>query len=123
VNLDRFAHFLAALPHGFTHVVEFRDASWLIDEVFALMEQHQVAHCIHDMGGAWTPLRVTAKTVYLRFHGDQQHGGDYPFETLRESARHIARWRDEHDVYVYFNNDWGGYALHNARTLRRLLDV
>ncbi len=31
VNLPGFETFLAALPPGYAHVIEFRDASWLID--------------------------------------------------------------------------------------------
>jgi uncharacterized protein YecE (DUF72 family) len=76
VNRERFAHFLAALPPGYVHVVEFRDASWLIEEVFVLLEQHQVVHCLHDMPPLTIPLRLTAPTVYVRFHGDAAHGGD-----------------------------------------------
>jgi uncharacterized protein YecE (DUF72 family) len=124
VNLERFAHFLAALPKGYQHVVEFRDASWLVEEVFELMEQHQVAHCLHDMQPLKIPLRLTAPMVYVRFHGTSRYGGDYPRETLELWARRIAEWRSEgRDVCVYFNNDIGGHAIHNARTLRELLGL
>jgi uncharacterized protein YecE (DUF72 family) len=122
VNLDRFAQFLGALPQGYRHVVEFRDATWLIEEVFQLMEQHLVAHCLHDMRPLKVPLRLTAPTVYVRFHGDPAHGGDYPRATLETWAARIAGWRSEgRAVYVYFNNDAGGFAVRNAQTLRQLL--
>ncbi|MBN1247390.1 MAG: DUF72 domain-containing protein [Anaerolineae bacterium] len=122
VNLPRFEHFLAALPNGHVHVVEFRDASWLIEGVFRLMERYHVAHCIHDMHPLQVPLRITAPPVYVRFHGDPTHGGDYQ-EAERETwARRIDGWRAQGlDVFVYFNNDVAGYALKNARTLKRLL--
>jgi uncharacterized protein YecE (DUF72 family) len=124
VNLERFAQFLDALPLGCPHVVEFRDASWLIEPVFQLMEQYQVAHCLHDMRPLTVPLRLTAPTVYVRFHGDPAHGGDYPRVTLEQWAARIAGWKGEgREVYVYFNNDIGGYAIHNARTLRELLGL
>jgi uncharacterized protein YecE (DUF72 family) len=29
---------------------------------------------------------------------------------------------DQSDVFAYFNNDWEGYAVENARALNRLLD-
>jgi len=121
VNLERFEHFLSVLPSGYSHVVEFRDPTWLIADVFRLMERHAVAHCMHDMGGAWTPLRVTARKVYVRFHGDLRHGGNYTDDSLREWAQRIAGWRGQHDVFVYFNNDVGGYALDNARTVKRFV--
>lgn len=124
VNLPRFEYFLSVLPKGYTHAVEFRKASWLIEPVFETMERYGVAHCIHDMSPLQIPMRVTAQTVYVRFHGDAQHGGDYPDTALAEWAQRIAAWREQgHDIFVYFNNDVGGYALKNAQTLKRLLDV
>jgi uncharacterized protein YecE (DUF72 family) len=128
VNLGRFEHFLAALPSRcpqgarIFHVVEFRDPSWFVKDVFRLMERHGVAHCIHDMHPLQVPLRVTAPPVYVRFHGDPTHGGDYQQAELEVWARRIDNWRGQGlDVFVYFNNDVAGYALQNATTLKRLL--
>jgi uncharacterized protein YecE (DUF72 family) len=123
VNIERFESFLAALPAGYTHVVEFRDASWLIEDVFKHMERYGVAHCIHDMRPLEIPLRVTAPTVYVRFHGER-YGGDYGREALQVWADRISGWRDrDHDIWAYFNNDIGGHAIHNARTLMELLGI
>jgi uncharacterized protein YecE (DUF72 family) len=124
VNLPRFERFLGALPASTTHVVEFRDESWLSEEVFRLMEQHGVAHCIHDMHPLQVPPRVTARTVYIRFHGDMQHSGDYPPATLATWALRIEDWhRQGHDVFAYFNNDIFGYAIKNALALKHMLGV
>lgn len=121
-DLPRFEHFLAVLPPGYRHVVEFRDASWLCDPVFQLMERHGVAHCLHDRRPLEVPLRVTAPPVYIRLHGDPAHGGDYRRATLEGWAGRIAGWRrQQFDIFVYFNNDIGGHALENARTLGGLL--
>ncbi|RIK41890.1 MAG: DUF72 domain-containing protein [Chloroflexi bacterium] len=122
VNLPRFEHFLAALPPGYQHVVEFREPSWLHEDLFRLMEQSGVAHCLHDMPPLQVPLRVTAPPVYIRFHGDPAHGGNYPQETLEVWATRIADWqRQGLDIFVYFNNDIGGYAVQNAQTLKSLV--
>ncbi|HET7088676.1 MAG TPA: DUF72 domain-containing protein [Anaerolineae bacterium] len=122
VNLPRFEHFLSVLPKGYRHVVEFRDASWLTEDVFRLMERHRVAHCIHDLQPLNVPLRVTTSMVYLRFHGDPSHGGNYPHAALDAWAGRIDAWRSQgFGVFAYFNNDIGGYALENAKTLRALL--
>jgi uncharacterized protein YecE (DUF72 family) len=122
VNLPRFQTFLAELPKDYTHVVEFRDASWLVEEVFQLMERYQVGHCIHDMAPLEVPLRITSQVAYIRFHGDRSHSGDYPLEALQSWAKRIGDWhRRGLVVYVYFNNDVGGYALKNAQTLKDLV--
>ena len=121
-DLPRFEHFLGALPRGYLHAIEFRDPSWLVEEVFRLMEQFGVAHCIHDMPPLEVPERVTASQVYLRFHGDRDHSGDYPTPVLEVWARRIIDWQAQGlDVYAYFNNDPGGNALRNASTLKGLL--
>lgn len=124
LDLPRFAHFLAALPPGYEHAVEFRDASWLREEAFALLERHGVAHCLHDLRlpALEVPPRVTAPLVYVRLHGGPGHGGDYSRAALAAWAARIAAWRDRGlRVVVYFNNDVDGHALANARTLRALL--
>jgi uncharacterized protein YecE (DUF72 family) len=122
VNFPRFELFLGALPAGTTHVIEFRDQSWLAEEVFLLMERYGVAHCIHDMHPLQVPCRVTATTVYLRFHGDMEHHGDYPLATLAAWAERIKDWhRQSLDVFAYFNNDIFGYAVKNAMALKELL--
>lgn len=39
-------------------------------------------------------------------------------EHLTADAANIRRWRGEgRDVFVYYNNDWGGHAVTNARDL------
>ncbi len=122
VNPPRLEHFLSILPKGYTHVVEFRDQSWLIEEIFQLLERYQVAHCIHDMRPLQVPLRVTAPAVYIRLHGEADHTGDYSDETLALWAGRIQEWeRAGHTVYAYFNNDPNGNALRNADTLKGFL--
>ncbi|MGE5139457.1 MAG: DUF72 domain-containing protein [Rudaea sp.] len=124
VDLPRLERFLSILPPGYLHVVEFRDPSWLIEAVFALLERYGVAHCLHDSRGLPVPRRVTAQTVYIRFHGDRTNGGDYTDAHLQEWAADIERWRDAgHDVFAYFNNDPHGWAIKNANTLKAMLGL
>jgi uncharacterized protein YecE (DUF72 family) len=122
VNLARFEHFLAVLPPGYQHVIEFREPSWLTEEVFQAMERYGVAHCLHDMPPLAVPLRLTAAPVYIRLHGDRDHHGNYSVGSLETWARRIVDWhRQGYPVFVYFNNDVGGYAVENAKTLKQLL--
>jgi hypothetical protein len=58
--------------------------------------------------------------VYLRFHGYRDlYSGDYPLEILKNWAMKLAPYvaRGLH-VFVYFNNDFGGYAIKNAVELK-----
>ena len=120
-NPDRLAGFLEALPPGARWAIEFRDPSWLCEPVFALLADHGVALCVHDML-AEHPRRLTADFTYLRFHG-RRYGGSYTPQQLSAQARRIcALLAGGVDVYAYFNNDAEGHAVRNALDLRRYVE-
>jgi uncharacterized protein YecE (DUF72 family) len=120
VDVARLAGFLAAAPSDYRWAIEFRDPRWLCEEVFAVLEGHNTALCIHDLI-ANHPLRITADWLYLRFHGVKQ-GGNYPSRDLLAQAGRIKQYlADGMDVFAYFNNDAHGYAAHNAADLKRYL--
>ena len=131
-RLDRF---LAALPAGLQNAIEFRHESWLAEPVFELLAVHGVALCIPDHPRLPQALRLTTDWTYLRFHygggaardgrdgnPDQTTDGDYRPEELARWAERISRFESEGvAVWAYFNNDWHGYAIRDALTLRGLL--
>jgi len=118
VNPARLAAFLKAAPKRFRWAVEFRDPSWLCEDVYALLHEHDVALCIHDLIEKHPRVR-TANWVYLRFHGDG-YAGSYSPQALSAVARWIRGYLGGgHDVYAFFNNDIGGHAVSNAADLRR----
>jgi len=41
----------------------------------------------------------------------------------RSRIQRIERWRRDHDVYAYFNNDREGFAVRNALRLKERLGV
>ncbi len=115
---ERLANFLEAAPDDQRWAVEFRDPSWLREEVFQVLGHHNAALCIHDMIEDH-PREVTADWVYLRFHGADTWG-DYPYQALTAEAQRIRdHLADGLDVYAYFNNDARGFAVSNAKDLRR----
>ncbi|WP_332602160.1 DUF72 domain-containing protein [Arthrobacter sp. S2(2024)] len=121
----RLAYFLGLLPEWIKVAVEFRHDSWHDEAVYELLETHRTAYCI--MSGAELPcvLRATAPFVYIRMHGPDHHhlyGGSYSDQDLRWWTDRIAEWETAgKEVFVYFNNDGGGNAVRNARTLRSFL--
>jgi uncharacterized protein YecE (DUF72 family) len=124
LNLDRFEHFLSALPKGYRHTVEFREPSWYDERVYALMQRYNVALCLHDMQGSATGKLVVGPFVYVRFHGWTKYAGRYEDERLDEWADWLmARIADGLDVFAYFNNDVGGHAPRDAVRLRDRITV
>lgn len=120
-NPARLDAFLRAAPRRLRWAVEVRDPSWLASEVYAVLERHGAALCIHDLIERH-PRVVTADFVYQRFHGED-YGGSYSPQALSAEATRIADFaRQGLDVYVYFNNDRGGHAVDNAMDLRRYVE-
>lgn len=120
-DLARLDAFLAALPRGLRHAVEFRDERWYDDEACDVLDAHGAAFCEHDLVPR-KPPRVTGGFRYLRFHGQAaRYAGRYGPEQLAPWARDLARWARAGDAYAFFNNDVGGNAVHDARDLVALL--
>ena len=65
---------------------------------------------------------LTAEWTFIRFHGGRRgRHGNYSRREVEEWAERIGEWRRKVEVWAYFNNDWKGYAVRNARLLARLL--
>lgn len=124
LNLERLEEFVAKLPREHRYVFEFRDDSWLVREAFDVLKKFNAAFCIHDLANMRTPVEITADFTYIRFHGpgEAKYQGSYSKQELREWAKRISGWRSQlKGVYVYFNNDIGGHAVLNAKTLKELV--
>jgi uncharacterized protein YecE (DUF72 family) len=119
LNIERLRGFLTALPPRYRYVIEFREPSWYADEVYALLERHRVALCLHDMSGSISGKLVVGPFVYVRFHGVEKYSGSYADRTLDEWADWLSdRMKAGIPVYAYFNNDTGGHAPRDAARLR-----
>ena len=119
---ERLAAALGALPAG-RHCFEFRHPSWFEEPVYALLRRHRAGLVIgdhpkwpfqaHELTCDWTLVRL--------HHGRRGRRGNYSRGELEDWARRIRGWRRRAEVFVYLNNDWEGFAVDNALTLRRLL--
>jgi uncharacterized protein YecE (DUF72 family) len=124
-DLERLSDALARLPPG-RQAFEFRHESWFTDDVYELLERHGVALVIGDEASRWisTPHVRTTDWTYLRLHhGRRGRDGNYSTSEIDTWARRIAQWRRETEVYAYFNNDWQGFAIRNARLLKSKLGL
>ena len=120
VNAERLKGFLDTAPSEYRWVIEFRDPSWLCQDVYDLLRDRNAALCVHDMIEDH-PREVTADFVYLRFHGEN-YATKYTHQALSVTAQRVRdRLAEGLDVFVYFNNDAHGYAVENALDLKRYL--
>jgi uncharacterized protein YecE (DUF72 family) len=125
-NVERLDEFLAVAPRELRWAVELRDPSWLDDEVFDVLRRHDAALVIHDLleNHPWV---LTTDWVYVRFHGpialQARYRGRYGPRRLAGAAETLSDWLSAgHDVYAYFNNDYEGHAVADARWLAKRLE-
>ncbi|MFC4053637.1 DUF72 domain-containing protein [Actinomadura syzygii] len=111
---DRLAACLDLFPDDVRVAVEPRHPSWWTDETRAVLEHHGAALCWADrLGRPLNPLWRTTDWLYLRFHeGPAEPWPRYDDATLRSWASELGP--ADSDAYVYFNNDPGGAAVHDA---------
>lgn len=121
-NLERLDEFLRTLPGEHQYAVEFRDETWLVPEVYKLLNKYNAAFCIHDFSDMKVPREITADFTYVRFHGptSAKYWGSYSDRELRGWADWIKEHRRKlSSIFAYFNNDPEGAAVRNALTLKQ----
>jgi uncharacterized protein YecE (DUF72 family) len=123
IDLERLESFLKLLPSDVSNVFEFRNKSWYVENVLALLDRYAAGFVAHDMKGLKSPRWASGRTAYVRFHGGVgKYWGRYPDEALLGWADWIiAQARSGRSVWCYFNNDIMGHAIEDARTLRSMV--
>ena len=114
---EALAEFRRLGPAGLRIAVEMRHESCWTDEMRRVLAGREAALVWADRGGSPAgPLWRTAGWGYLRLHeGTAQPWPRYRRAELRAWEQRLsAEWAGEQDAYVYFNNDPGGAAIHDA---------
>jgi uncharacterized protein YecE (DUF72 family) len=107
------------------HTFEFRHPSWFHPDVYALLREHDVALAIgDDPRRPFQTDELTADFTFLRYHyGQRGRNGNYSERELDEQAERILGLAEHVDAFVYFNNDWCGYAPRNAQGMLKRLGL
>jgi uncharacterized protein YecE (DUF72 family) len=93
--------FLEKLPQDVRCAFEFRNQTWLCDEVYRLLEKHGVALCLAESEKFEVPKIITAGFVYTRLRKD-----DYmPDERAQIAADVKTLLAGGRDVYVFFKHE------------------
>ncbi len=119
---DRLEAFLTKLNPRFRYVFEFRHPSFFEEEVYELLQRYGVALCFADTPFFPYEEVLTAPLVYVRLHGSGSlYTHCYSEEELRHWAEKVKGWQSEYAVFLYFDNDYEGFAVRNALRLKELL--
>ena len=118
---DRLAMFLAALPRDVRCVLEFRDPSWYVSEVYDLLRTANVS-LVHAEGEkAPSPLETLGQTADFAYTRLRAREG-YPDAAVDAwAARLRALLESGKDVYAYFRHDEDGSNALSAERLRRAI--
>jgi uncharacterized protein YecE (DUF72 family) len=120
-RLSRFAKLLADYP--VRNTLEFRNESWMTKKTIDLCKETKVGLCMADWPEFLDDLPVTSDFVYIRRHGEGgSYATNYSKKALRNDASRLKSYvKDGKDAFIYFNNDFHGYAPKNARELTGML--
>jgi len=117
--------------------VEFRNRSWVKEDVYELLRSNGIGYCCVDeprFSSLIPPQDVATTSVgYVRFHGRnaqtwwKSSGGDrydylYSTDELKEWVDRIESLkRQTEKTYLFFNNCHRGQAVINARQMEEIL--
>ena len=124
-NVKRSKEFLGQITRrSFRFAFEFRHDTWCDDEIYGILKRYNAAWVIADSPRYPKAEVVSADFVYIRMHGSEKlFSSRYSLHEIEGLAKEIKGWRSNGlDVYVYFNNDYHGFAIENARDLLDLLN-
>ncbi len=108
------------LPFAF----EFRHLSWENEKITELFKKYKVCFVWSDSAVYPKFQKVTTDFLYFRFHGPRElFASSYSLKELKEVALKIKKDFKNLDCYIYFNNDFYGYAISDALTLKKLLKI
>jgi uncharacterized protein YecE (DUF72 family) len=100
-DLPLLNEFLSLLPPKTVAAFEFRNASWLEDDVYDALRARNVALCIADSESRETPIIATADYAYLRLRDEGY--GDADIAQWAATAKTLSETAT--DVFVYFKHE------------------
>jgi uncharacterized protein YecE (DUF72 family) len=131
-RLENFLKFITSFQFGKKSAIalflpmkfsfEFRHKTWCEEKIYKLLKKYNAAWVIADSPRYPRADEVTADFVYIRMHGSKtMFSSKYTDKELKNLSQKIKKWqRQNKDIYVYFNNDFQGFAIKNAKELLKL---
>ena len=114
-EISTLAAFLEKLPPDVRCAFEFRNTTWLVDEVYQLLEKHSVSLCLAESDKLEIPQVLTAGFVHARLRKPEYSGAD-----LAEIGGRVRGLLEGgRDVYAFFKHEeTAAGALYAERLLR-----
>ncbi|HSB65999.1 MAG TPA: DUF72 domain-containing protein [Anaerolineales bacterium] len=121
---ERLSKALLAFPDPGKVAVEFRHPEWYSQETLDMLQSIGTTICNVDSPRQKITSLLTSNKAYLRLHGRKHwYSYNYSEDELKEIAGLATELvhRGATRMYIFFNNDFEGYAPANALALKHLL--
>lgn len=121
--------FISELKGDFRHAIEFRHKSWYREDVYKLLENHNISFCWSINQYAETPKRITSDFIYTRMVGERDITRFDEIQKDRtEQMKEMSGTIKEtigsvDDAFIFFNNHFAGFGPESVNEFRRLLGL
>ena len=124
IDRERLRYALLLFPDPTRVAVEFRRSEWLNPETIDMLCAVGATICNVDSPQQKMTNYLTSNRTYLRLHGrNRWYAYNYSHGELEEIAA-LARQLEKkgaNRIYIFFNNDFEGFAPSNALLLKKIL--
>ncbi|MCX9082595.1 MAG: DUF72 domain-containing protein [Candidatus Methanoperedens sp.] len=123
---EKIEAFLEILPGDMRFALEYRNKTWLNDEVYDLLSKYNIATVAVDEPLLGPEIRLTSDIAYVRWHGRGKkmwYNYRYSRDELEEWIPGIQEMSRNAQVYGYFNNHYHGYAPENCIDVLEMLGI
>jgi uncharacterized protein YecE (DUF72 family) len=100
-DLKLLQDFLAELPDSARCTIEFRNASWFVEDVFSALAKRNVALCLAESPELVTPDKQTADFSYLRLRKEGYSANDR--SAISRRVRSLAQHGEVFAYYKHFD--------------------
>jgi uncharacterized protein YecE (DUF72 family) len=114
-DVERLTSYLALLPPDLRYAFEFRNTTWLCDEVYAALREKNVSLCLAESEKLEIPEVITADFVYYRLRKPEYTAED--LQAIRRRTQELLA--TDRDLYLMFKHEENPSGALNAEALLR----
>ena len=119
---ERLHLILNSLNTKYKNVVEFRNESWWIPEVWDAFTKHKIIFCNVSYPKLPNDIVNTTTTAYIRLHGvPKLFYSGYNDAQLQQMTNSILENSAIDSAYIYFNNTASSEGILNALVLKKFI--
>jgi uncharacterized protein YecE (DUF72 family) len=129
-NTKILQEFLEQLPKRYKFATEFRHPSWYIDQTANLLTNYGICWAATEYQGVPKEVPLTIDTIFIRLVGLHGRFRLHNREQIDVTPQLENWWKwilsiseELHEVFVFFNDDYSGYAPASANRLKKIIGL